>query len=247
MILRSVIKHVREQNWVAVGLDFVIVVVGVFIGIQVANWNQQQRDRESEGLYLVRLGQELSEISALVDADYKTQRARLERLEQLRRFFATGDGISQLGGHHCAALSQSHIFADTIFYPATIKELIATGRIVLIRDDAVRTAILSFDQNNERLLQMRTDIQIDRLLLARNYPQFIVSGLGEWEDAACDFEAMMRDQGFLNDFIDNFRRFEAYVYDVTGSQSNVLESMRLMIASSLGDEAGTPETESRAP
>jgi hypothetical protein len=37
MILRSVTKHVQEQNWFAVFIDFFIVVVGVFIGIQVAN------------------------------------------------------------------------------------------------------------------------------------------------------------------------------------------------------------------
>ena len=40
MILRRVTHHVKSENWFAVGLDFVIVVVGVFIGIQVANWNE---------------------------------------------------------------------------------------------------------------------------------------------------------------------------------------------------------------
>lgn len=42
MILRRVTRHVKDQNWFAVGLDFVIVVVGVFIGIQVANWNDER-------------------------------------------------------------------------------------------------------------------------------------------------------------------------------------------------------------
>ena len=28
MLLRRVIKHVREQNWLAVGIDFLIVVTG---------------------------------------------------------------------------------------------------------------------------------------------------------------------------------------------------------------------------
>lgn len=32
MLLRRVIEHVKAQNWTAVALDFVIVVVGVFIG-----------------------------------------------------------------------------------------------------------------------------------------------------------------------------------------------------------------------
>lgn len=31
----------KTQNWFAVGLDFVIVVFGVVIGIQVANWNDE--------------------------------------------------------------------------------------------------------------------------------------------------------------------------------------------------------------
>lgn len=42
MMLRRVTRHVKDQNWFAVGLDFVIVVVGVFIGIQVANWNDER-------------------------------------------------------------------------------------------------------------------------------------------------------------------------------------------------------------
>ena len=40
MLLRRVIAHVRRQEWTAIGIDLVIVVVGVFIGIQVANWNE---------------------------------------------------------------------------------------------------------------------------------------------------------------------------------------------------------------
>ena len=36
MLLRRITKHIKEQNWFAVGIDFVIVVFGVFIGIQHA-------------------------------------------------------------------------------------------------------------------------------------------------------------------------------------------------------------------
>ena len=39
MLLRRITKHVTDQNWFAAFIDFLIVVVGVFIGIQVANWN----------------------------------------------------------------------------------------------------------------------------------------------------------------------------------------------------------------
>jgi len=58
MILRSLTRHVRDQNWFAVGLDFLIVVVGVFIGIQVANWNEERQQRVRETALLGELRQE---------------------------------------------------------------------------------------------------------------------------------------------------------------------------------------------
>ena len=59
MLLRRVIEHVRDQNWFAVGIDFVIVVVGVFIGIQVSNWNDARAFRERETELLIELRREL--------------------------------------------------------------------------------------------------------------------------------------------------------------------------------------------
>ena len=49
MILRRLTANLRTQNWTAIGIEFLIVVTGVFIGTQVANWNQGRLDKiESE-------------------------------------------------------------------------------------------------------------------------------------------------------------------------------------------------------
>ena len=45
MLLRRITEYVKGQNWTAVAIDFFIVVVGVFIGIQVSNWNDALADR----------------------------------------------------------------------------------------------------------------------------------------------------------------------------------------------------------
>ncbi len=47
MRLRNVTKNVKEQNWFAVFLDFLIVVLGVFMGIQLGNWNQARQVKAS--------------------------------------------------------------------------------------------------------------------------------------------------------------------------------------------------------
>lgn len=48
MILRSITKHLKEQNWFAVALDFVIVVVGILIAFQITNWNDARGERQRE-------------------------------------------------------------------------------------------------------------------------------------------------------------------------------------------------------
>jgi len=40
MVVSRIRKHVAAHNWFAVGVDFLIVVVGVFIATQAANWNE---------------------------------------------------------------------------------------------------------------------------------------------------------------------------------------------------------------
>lgn len=60
MLLRRVIEHVKTQNWFAVVLDFVIVVFGVFIGIQVSNWNDGQADKRAFVDALERLRAEMA-------------------------------------------------------------------------------------------------------------------------------------------------------------------------------------------
>jgi len=61
MILRRMIAHVKEQNWTAIGIDFVIVVIGVFVGIQVSNWNAALVDAQRGRTYVERLKADLEQ------------------------------------------------------------------------------------------------------------------------------------------------------------------------------------------
>jgi hypothetical protein len=45
MILRRLSKHIKEQNWFAVGLDFFIVVAGILLAFQITNWSVQQQQK----------------------------------------------------------------------------------------------------------------------------------------------------------------------------------------------------------
>jgi hypothetical protein len=59
MILRNITEHLRRQDWVAVAIEFVIVVLGVFVATQVSNWNEARAYRAQESAYLAQLRDEI--------------------------------------------------------------------------------------------------------------------------------------------------------------------------------------------
>ena len=48
MVIHRIREHVAHHNWFAVAVDLAIVVVGVFLGTQANNWNQDRIDRVDE-------------------------------------------------------------------------------------------------------------------------------------------------------------------------------------------------------
>jgi hypothetical protein len=137
MLLRRVIEHVREQNWTAVGIDFLIVVIGVFVGIQVANWNtERERTRES-AVFTARLKDDLRAVNW-------RYRLLVDYAGQVRA--AAGRAADALDG--TAPLSNEEFLVNA--YRATqykgeqgsnrrgtYDQLISTGNIRLIRDEAL--------------------------------------------------------------------------------------------------------------
>ena len=75
MILRRLTANLRAQNWTAITLEFLIVVVGVFIGTQVANWNQERVERRETERMLAQLVPELQ--------------SQMEFFDTVRTYYAT--------------------------------------------------------------------------------------------------------------------------------------------------------------
>ena len=68
MILRRFAQTLKDQNWAAIAIEFVLLVLGVFLGIQVANWNQARVDRAEYEAALLRLGAEIDVNLASLEA-----------------------------------------------------------------------------------------------------------------------------------------------------------------------------------
>ncbi len=142
MILRSVTQHVKDQNWFAVFLDFFIVVVGVFVGIQVSNWDQERKDTALAADYVERIKVDISdqiEQFQLVKAYYETTHQYGKSADQA---FQQAD--ESLTAGFLIDLFQTSQYINVSFIDSTYNELMSTGRVVNIKNKQIRNLITSY-------------------------------------------------------------------------------------------------------
>jgi hypothetical protein len=134
MILRRVSKSLKTQDWTAVWIDLVIVVVGVFIGIQVANWNEARRDREREQAYLQDIAAELDESILSIEHSIELGRQRLEFNELLVRAAADPEAVRAEPGRFVFAITRGGWTFTPIVSDNTFETIKASGDLGIFRD-----------------------------------------------------------------------------------------------------------------
>jgi hypothetical protein len=155
VILRRVMQHVRDQSWFAVGIDFVIVVVGVFIGIQVANWNDVRKERMAEQRYLVELARDLTADVAELQRGKRHNLARLATSEAI--LLAVDPDYQRPGfiplvseeplpnpsfsGYTYAALTATFTVVGTDY---TFDELVQSGQLGVLSDRALVNRLAAY-------------------------------------------------------------------------------------------------------
>lgn len=145
MILRRITEHVKTQNWFAVGLDFLIVVVGVFIGIQVSNWNETINDRKREQAVLLAMLEDVTATSGDLQEMLDINMAGSESLKAL------ADHIDKRTAPLPLEEIDVHVFRGIYQYPtfpitlATYEELKNTGKLDLVLDQDLRKRLQLLD------------------------------------------------------------------------------------------------------
>ncbi len=143
MILRRITEHVKTQNWFAVGLDFFIVVVGVFVGIQASNWNEAHTESLREASYLAALHEDFTIIVAELESDvahYEEIADAMTLLLEESRKAAPDSSIDTLNDTtgQLVAMEGTPIVSDTY------TNLTGSGDLAIIKNQAVKNAMSAF-------------------------------------------------------------------------------------------------------
>lgn len=144
MLLRRVIDHFKRQEWGAIGIDFVIVVVGVFIGIQAANWNEVRADQSRARGYLER-------IHADLEADLANYEDKIGFWNAVSNYGRTGLDYADAGDSAgrsqwdlLLAYFQASQVAEFYTRSTTYDELKGAGELHLISNLDLRNALARY-------------------------------------------------------------------------------------------------------
>jgi hypothetical protein len=207
MILRRFMKHITDQNWFAVGLDVLVVIVGIFLGLQVQAWYGRQAESIEERNYLFRLSEEFSEaivsnnsVAAYMDQLETNSNLMIESLSVCELAIEDRDKFAT--GLYTIGKAQPPVLTHGV-----IDELISSGKFQLIGNVTVRKALLKYMQNRENVAY------INRNLVERMYPHIVfvekqllfkdtIGNRGidpiTWGQLEIDFPILCKTEGIVN-------------------------------------------------
>jgi len=246
MILARISRAIREQNWFAVVLEFVIVIAGVVIGFQVTAWNAERQTQADVSDLLARLHDEIIDVETVRVGwrDLVQPGLTLEMLQGVSPLLlGDAEPDRQLSDAECRAIVQSHILALPPQILPILDELEATGDIRLIEDDNIRSALTNQKQRFERTADLVAQMSLGNTALPTDFPaafRFIApEDPQNWNpifygSVQCDLSAMRADRAFLNRYADYVTRFFYYVETSVHSTDQRLGELHTAVDRALG-------------
>lgn len=219
MILKRIAVNLKQRDWGAAAIEVGIVVLGIFIGLQVDDWNKARKDRIAERQYLTRLH---ADVHTMLDLQSSRLGAGLGVLQDLgdAADVIIGEApVSDWNERHCRALAGSHIFIPLPMAIPVLNEMLAAGKVSLIRDVRIRDALSRLQIRVSRSEEMIRRLDGSVRVLNRYYPQAIREEIiKDIEDplvrhtdrSICDLEAIRSNPALLSDVADNYSRYRAY-------------------------------------
>lgn len=226
MLLRRITQNVKDQNWTAIGIDFVIVVTGVFLGIQLGNWNEARVDQSKERAFVERMRVDVDRARDQL-AQFLGQRE--ERMQTLLRvenmYFGDGE-IEPLSDWECRQFATMHLITLPPVAVPSIAEAFEGGKIDLLTDLKVIEALIIVEQSDDRLRTVISSMREGQPELARKYPEAIslvrattrnnemnriFAAEGYQMAANCHFLDSTPSQAFLTDMVDGVQTNQWYV------------------------------------
>ena len=153
MLLRHLAEAIREQRWFTVFVEVLVVVIGIFIGLQVDDWNNERKDRILERRYLERL---LDDITLDIDEMRYALDVATERRAMGRMLIDALDDPAVARSdpmRFITAIEQAGYTFLPVINDSTIDEIRFAGHLGIIRNEDLRSQLTSYYKLIDRYAQ----------------------------------------------------------------------------------------------
>ena len=153
MILRRITEHVRAQNWFAVSIEFVIVVVGVFVGLQAQDWSTARAEQKAERAAIERLIVEYKSNLELLNSDIELSRRTMEASDRLLTMISPEPAV--IAADRALAQTILDCLTNPKFVPilGTTNSLVASGGLQLIGDPEIQRRLTQWPSTAQELIE----------------------------------------------------------------------------------------------
>ena len=131
----------KRQDWIAVAIELLVVVIGVLVALEVNQWAEQRETHRLEHSYLLRLREDLQLESDEADRFTRVANDRLAAVKLLDRVAANPSTPLQDSRSIVCALATVSWSSFPTVHNISYLELQNTGRTSLIRSVALRRAL----------------------------------------------------------------------------------------------------------
>ena len=214
MLLRSLTKHVKDQNWFAVGIDFFIVVVGVFVGLQVQNWNEKRSIKTEEARLVAQLTINIDDARISKKNWIQSTDQKIILLSTAIDFIQNAPEQAVLSEEHCAAAWSSHIIIWQHSKLTTFEEILLTGGLRILSNIQLREALMTFQSEQEIILGFVSYVAQDYINVVDQYPDIFTRKLNLADDTnvvICNLKAIRENRAFQNNLVSNLGRTRGLV------------------------------------
>jgi hypothetical protein len=144
MLFRRLANGIRDQNWGVISLELVVLTIGILLAFQVDRVYEGWQDRQLEGRYLERLRVDLqSDTAELAEVLARTE-TRLAQLKMLVDVANDPGSVGDDGRAFIHAIEQVTWRSVPTITTYTYDELGSTGRMTLLRSEALRKGVAEY-------------------------------------------------------------------------------------------------------
>ncbi len=141
MIIKRIASAISRQDWFQVTIEVLIVIVGIFLGLQVQAWYEDRANRIEEQKYLNRLHIEVTEALRPAIGLMKLRTERYNELLAVIEMLRNNDDGDIITSRQCYAIHSSSLVVSTAGVLPTMDELLSAGKVAIISNEEVRSAL----------------------------------------------------------------------------------------------------------